>query len=124
MFVETVRRPYKDKDYTAVLLREIYLQGTKVKHRTLANLSALPPELIDLIKKNLKGEPVVVASKVVKVVAARAHGAVGIALEMAKRLQSPRITGPRFRSKPDSGHDRCPADQPGLQTLYRQSHRQ
>lgn len=58
MFVEEVRRPYKDKVYTAVLLRETYREGKKVKHKTLANLSALPPEIIDLIKRCLKGEKV------------------------------------------------------------------
>lgn len=42
MFIEEVRRPYKGKTYTTVLLRETYREGKKVKHRTLANLSALP----------------------------------------------------------------------------------
>ena len=42
----------------AVLLREGYREGGKVKTRTLANLSHLPPEKIEALKAVLKGTPV------------------------------------------------------------------
>jgi hypothetical protein len=42
----------------AVLLREGYREGGKVKTRTLANLSHLSPEKIEALKAALKGEPV------------------------------------------------------------------
>jgi transposase len=41
----------------AVLLREGYREGGKVKNRTLANLSHLPPEKIEALKAALKGAP-------------------------------------------------------------------
>lgn len=40
----------------AVLLRESYRQGGKVRKRTLANLSALPQKQIELIRRSVKGE--------------------------------------------------------------------
>lgn len=42
----------------AILLREGYREGGKVKTRTLANLSHLPPEKIEALKAALKGEAV------------------------------------------------------------------
>ena len=42
----------------AVLLREGYREGGKVKTRTLANLSHLPPDKIEALKAVLKGTPV------------------------------------------------------------------
>jgi hypothetical protein len=42
----------------AILLREGYSEGGKVKTRTLANLSHLPPEKIEALKAALKGEAV------------------------------------------------------------------
>ena len=43
----------------AILVRESYRQEGKVKKRTLANLSKLPPELIEQIGKILKGGKVI-----------------------------------------------------------------
>ena len=42
----------------AVLLRESYREGKKVKKRTLANLSALPPDQVAALRLVLKGEQV------------------------------------------------------------------
>jgi len=38
-----------------ILLRESYWENGKVKKRTIANLSSLPPEMIDEFKIVLKG---------------------------------------------------------------------
>ena len=40
----------------AILLRESYREDGKVKSRTLANLSKLPTEAIDVLRRSLKGE--------------------------------------------------------------------
>ena len=42
----------------AVLLRESYREGKKVKKRTLANLSKLPDEVVDNLRLSLKGASV------------------------------------------------------------------
>jgi len=56
MYVATV--PNRNSP-PAILLREGYREGGKVKNRTLANLSKLPPEAIEAIKRVLKGERLV-----------------------------------------------------------------
>lgn len=40
----------------AILLRESYRQGGKVSNRTIANLSAWPPERVDALRRLLRGE--------------------------------------------------------------------
>jgi len=49
-------RKHKGKEYTSYLLRRSYRVGKKVMKETVANLSHLPEELIDLIRRYLKGE--------------------------------------------------------------------
>jgi hypothetical protein len=55
--VATTRRIYKGKVYETHLLRRTYREGGKVKHQTLGNLSHLPPDLIDTIRRRLQGKP-------------------------------------------------------------------
>jgi len=56
MHVATTRRTYRGKVYVTQLLRRSFRDGDKVKHQTLGNLSHLPPDLIDTIRKRLAGE--------------------------------------------------------------------
>jgi len=55
MFIATI--PNRNSP-PAILLREGYREGGKVKTRTLANLSGLPPEKIEALKAALRGETV------------------------------------------------------------------
>lgn len=54
--VATTRRTYQGKVYETHLLRRSYREGGKVRHQTLGNLSHLPPDLIDTIRRRLRGE--------------------------------------------------------------------
>src|SRR3989304_8977787 len=54
--VVTTRREYKGRVYEAHLLRRTYREGGKVKNETLANLSRLPAETIELVRRSLRGE--------------------------------------------------------------------
>jgi transposase len=54
--VATTKRTYNGKVYTSYLLRRSFREGNKVKHQTLGNLSHLPPDLIDTIRRRLAGE--------------------------------------------------------------------
>jgi hypothetical protein len=49
------------KDYTSAYLRHTCRDGGKVKNETVANLSALPEHVIDLIDAGLKGQQLVPA---------------------------------------------------------------
>jgi hypothetical protein len=55
MYIERVP---KRNSPPAVLLRESYREGKKVKKRTLANLSKLPSEVIENLRLSLKGAQV------------------------------------------------------------------
>lgn len=54
--VAWVRRQYKDRTYEYPLLRRSYREGGKVKNETLANLSHLPVDLVEIIRRRLAGE--------------------------------------------------------------------
>jgi len=74
------------KSPPAILLREGYREGGKVKNRTLANLSKLPPEAIEAIRRILKGETLVSTDELFEIVedGSPAHGhveAVTIAMQ-------------------------------------------
>jgi hypothetical protein len=80
----TIRRG--DRVYTAHLLRRSYREGGKVKKETLANLSHLPEELIELIRGALRGRRYVPAGEAVQVERSLPAGHVEAALLMARRL--------------------------------------
>ena len=54
--VAYIRRQYKDRTYEYPLLRRSYREGGKVKNETLANLSHLPLDLVEIIRRRLAGE--------------------------------------------------------------------
>ena len=58
----------------AVLLRESFRVGSKVRKRTLANLSALSAEQVDAIRRALKGESLVPVASLFEIVRSQHHG--------------------------------------------------
>jgi hypothetical protein len=85
----TIRRG--DRVYTAHLLRRSYREGGKVKKETLANLSHLPEELIELIRGGLRGRRYVAAEDAVAVERSWPAGHVEAALLMVRRLELARL---------------------------------
>src|SRR5213593_2405906 len=81
----TIRRG--ERVYTAHLLRRSYREGGKVKKQTLANLSHLPEELIELIRAALRGERFVAAGEAFQIERSLPAGHVEAALAMARRLE-------------------------------------
>ena len=75
------------------LLRESYWQDGHVKKRTLANLSALPQPIIDLLRKALRNEfPTTDPDAApVRVGTSRQHGAVSAILALARQLGFERL---------------------------------
>ena len=51
------------RDYSSAYLRRTYREDGKVKNETVANLSALPDHVIDLIDAGLKGQQLVPAGQ-------------------------------------------------------------
>src|SRR5947207_2052072 len=80
----TVRRG--GREYTSTLLRRSYREGDKVKKETLANLSHLPAEAIDAVRRILAGEVLVGAEEAFAIERSLPAGHVRAALVMARRL--------------------------------------
>jgi len=89
MHVAKVSRPYKDREYTYWFVRQTYREDGKVKHRTLANLSALPPEVIELVARALRGEHFIGTGTALRTVRTLPHGHVAAVLGLARRLELP-----------------------------------
>ena len=72
----------------AILLRESYREGRKVHTRTLANLSRLPAEAIEMLRRVLKGETLVPVDALFGIVedGSRPHGHVQAVQTAIKRL--------------------------------------
>ncbi len=83
MYIETVRNRNSPP---AILLREGWREGKKVRKRTLANLSHLPTPVIELIRRALKGETMVSTSDAFDVVASPHHGHVEAVRTAMRRL--------------------------------------
>jgi len=91
MFIETI--PNRSSP-PAVLLRESYREGKRVKKRTLANLSALPEAVIEGLRGLLKGGIVVGgegAQDGLRIERSLPHGAVAAALGMIRKIALDRL---------------------------------
>jgi hypothetical protein len=75
----------------AILLRESYREGDKVKNRTLKNLSDWPAERIELLRAVLRGDALVPASAGLEIRRALPHGHVLAALGTAQRIKLDRL---------------------------------
>jgi transposase len=78
--VATTRREYKGKVYETHLLRRSYREGDKVLHETVGNLSHLPAETIELIRRSLRGERFVAALERMEIIRSLPHGHVAAVL--------------------------------------------
>src|ERR1700686_165835 len=86
--------PNRDSPPT-VLLRESYRDGKTVKKRTLANLSALPAEQIELIRQVLRGEKLVAPASLFEIEASRHYGHVQAVWLAMQRLGLPQLLAAR-----------------------------
>jgi hypothetical protein len=104
MHVARNKRTYVAKSgerrvYESVLVRRTYRQGGKVRHETLANLSALPAEAAAAVEATLKGERLVPARQAARIARSVPHGHVAAVHAMAVRLGLPALLGPAGRAR-------------------------
>ena len=87
----------------AILLRESYRDGKKVRKRTLGNLSKLPMEQVMAIKRVLAGEQLVSTDDLFEIVenGSRAHGDVDAVLTAMRRLGFKRLLCSRHSHERD-----------------------
>ena len=104
MHVARNRRTYTAKSgeqrvYESVLVRRTYRDGARVRHETLANLSALPADAVSAIEATLKGERLVPAGQAATITASVPHGHVAAVHALAARLGLPALLGPAGRPR-------------------------
>ena len=122
--VRVTKTGYVDKqgrrqDYSSAYLRRTYRDGGKVKNETVANLSALPDHVIDLIDAGLKGQQLVPAGEAVTITRSLPHGHVAAVHAMAAQAGPARPAGPgRPAAGPGAGADHLPGRRPGLQAVH------
>src|SRR5258705_5096740 len=100
----------------AVLLRESYREGGKVKTRTLANLSRWPEHKVDKLQRALKGPPPAISlSEAFEITRSLPHGHVAAVPGSARRLGIENLIYPgpvgwrRRRSRVSVAHGDDPA---------------
>ena len=89
----------RSKDYSSAYLRRTYRDGGTVKNETVANLSALPGHVIDLIDAGLKGRQLVPAADAVAITRSLPHGHIAAVHAMARTLGLPALLGPAGRQR-------------------------
>ena len=84
--VVTTTRRYKGKVYHSHLLRRSYREGKTVRKETIANLSPLGDEIVELIRCALRGEKVAPVDRIFEVVNSHHHGHIQAVRMAMKRL--------------------------------------
>lgn len=99
MHVARIVRKYKDREYVSHLLRRTYREGGSVRHETVGNISHLPPEIIEAVRRGLAGERLVGASDAFAIERSLPHGHVAATAAMAATLGLPALLGPPSRHR-------------------------
>jgi Transposase DDE domain len=103
MHVAEVVRKYETKagpsESRSYLLRRSYREGAKVRHETLANLSALPPPAITALRDVLSGKTLLVAGEGLEIVRSLPHGHLAAVAARAKALGFPELLGPPCKER-------------------------
>jgi hypothetical protein len=87
------------REYFSAYLRRTYREGQRVRNETVANLSALPEQVVDWIDAGLKGEQLVAAGSEFSIARSLPHGHVAAVAAMAHQLGFPGLLGPPGRAR-------------------------
>src|SRR5919197_1681454 len=96
MHVVTNKIRRGDREYSSHLLRRSYREGGKVRKETLANLSHLPDEVIELIRGALQGRRYLDADQAFAIERSLPAGHVQAGLAMARL---PELSRPPRRAR-------------------------
>ena len=88
-----------DRVYETHLLRRSFRQDGVVRNETVANLSHLPTELIEVIRRSLAGDSFVPATEHASVSRSVPHGHVAAVAAQANALGIPGLLGPPGRAR-------------------------
>jgi len=79
----------------AVLLRHSFREGKKVRKKTIANLSDLPMDQVEAIRRVLRGEKLAPVTKLFAITKSRLHGHVRAVLTTMRRVRLDRLIASR-----------------------------
>ena len=104
MHVATVTSRQVDKtgrqrEYRSHLVRRTYREGGKVKHQTLANITALPPAAIEAVRAVLRGQQLAPAGQALQILRSLPHGDVAAVWAQATALGLTGLLGPAGRHR-------------------------
>src|SRR5437867_7691509 len=86
MHVVTIKRRHGEREYESTLVRRSIREGKRVRKETVANLSRLPVEAVEAVRRALAGETLVAAEDAFRVERSLPHGHVAAVLGTARRL--------------------------------------
>ena len=92
MYIDTV--PNRNSR-PAILLREGWREGKRVRKRTIANLSKWPPDKIQRLRLVLKNVPLVHPDELFVIERSLPHGHVEMVLKAIRRLKLPTLINPK-----------------------------
>ncbi|MGH2782971.1 MAG: IS1634 family transposase [Thermoleophilaceae bacterium] len=90
MHVAKIERRHGERTYTSHLVRRSIREGKRVRHETIANVSKLPAEAIEALRRALRGEALVGAGELTITESVPAGHADAV-LGAARRLGLPRL---------------------------------
>ena len=93
--VVTTSRTYKGKTYKSHLLRHSYREGGKVKKKTIANITCLGDEVVELVRQSLAGKQLYAADELFEIEHSLLHGQVKAVLATMSRLGFERLLASR-----------------------------
>src|SRR6056297_1837923 len=79
----------------AVLLREAWREGKRIRKRTIANLTDWPPEKVEALRRLLKGDKLLAADDAFAIERSLPHGHVHAVLETIGRLGLDKVISSR-----------------------------
>src|SRR5918999_6208725 len=89
MHVAKIERRHGDRVYTSHLVRRSIRAGKRVRHETIANVSKLPEEAIEALRRALRGEAVLSPGERLTIENPLPHGHVEAAPPKAPRPRPP-----------------------------------
>jgi hypothetical protein len=89
----------QQREYQSHLVRRTFREGGKVKHQTLANITALPPAAIEAIRAILRGQQLAPVGQALQVIRSLPHGHAAAVWAQAKTLGLPALLGPAGRHR-------------------------
>ena len=98
MHVDTIKRRHGERVYESHLVRRSIREGRRVRKETIANISKLPAEAIEAVRRVLAGETLLAAEDAFAIERSLPHGHVAAVLGTARKLGLERLLG-RERSR-------------------------